>query len=58
MNNRILYTKPSITGLEVRYATDSAANSWGEHCFDYINPLKLPSGSIWGCSTSSLPSSR
>lgn len=37
MNNRILYTKPSITELEVRYATDAAANGWGDRCYDYIN---------------------
>ncbi|MEY9728262.1 perosamine synthetase [Bradyrhizobium yuanmingense] len=35
--SRILYTKPSITELEVRYATDAAANGWGERCYDYIN---------------------
>jgi len=34
--NRIYYTKPSITELEVRYAGDAAANGWGEHCYDYI----------------------
>ena len=34
--SRIYYTKPSITELEVRYATDAAANGWGEHCYDYI----------------------
>ena len=33
---RIYYTKPSITDLEVKYATDAAANGWGEHCYDYI----------------------
>ena len=33
---RISYTKPSITELEVRYATDAAANGWGEHCYAYI----------------------
>lgn len=27
---RIPYTKPSITDLEVSYATDAAANGWGE----------------------------
>ncbi|MEW6694019.1 MAG: DegT/DnrJ/EryC1/StrS family aminotransferase [Pseudomonadota bacterium] len=37
MSPRILYTKPSITELEVRYAADAAANGWGEHCYDYIN---------------------
>lgn len=37
MTNRILYTKPSITELEVRYATDAAANGWCDHCYDYIN---------------------
>ena len=37
MKPRIPYTKPSITELEVRYATDAAANGWGDHCYDYIN---------------------
>ena len=41
MNNnppsRIYYTKPSITELEIGYATDAAANGWGEHCYDYIH---------------------
>lgn len=36
MNSRIAYTKPSITDLEVRYATDAAANGWGERCYEYI----------------------
>lgn len=36
MKPRILYTKPSITDLEVKYATDAAANGWGDHCYDYI----------------------
>ncbi|MFM8442671.1 MAG: DegT/DnrJ/EryC1/StrS family aminotransferase [Methylococcus sp.] len=34
---RIPYTKPSITDLEVRYATDAAANGWGDQCYAYIN---------------------
>jgi len=33
---RILYTKPSITDLELRYAADAAANGWGERCYEYI----------------------
>ena len=37
MTSRILYTKPSITELEVGYATDAARNGWGEHCYDYLN---------------------
>jgi perosamine synthetase len=37
MKSRILYTKPSITELEVRYATDAAANGWGEKCYEYLN---------------------
>ncbi|BCX12098.1 MAG: hypothetical protein KatS3mg067_1036 [Thermosynechococcus sp.] len=36
MKSRILYTKPSITELEVRYATEAAANGWGERCYEYI----------------------
>lgn len=34
---RILYTKPSVTELETRYASDAAAHGWGEHCYDYLN---------------------
>lgn len=36
MKTRIPYTKPSITELEVRYATDAATNGWGEKCYEYI----------------------
>ena len=36
MMSRIYYTKPSITELEISYATDAAANGWGEKCYDYI----------------------
>ncbi|MGE3297380.1 MAG: DegT/DnrJ/EryC1/StrS family aminotransferase [Porticoccaceae bacterium] len=36
MKPRIHYAKPSITELEIRYATDAAANGWGENCYDYI----------------------
>lgn len=34
--NRIHYTKPSITDLETRYASDAAAHGWGERCYEYI----------------------
>jgi len=34
---RIYYTKPSITELEVSYATDAARNGWGDRCYEYIN---------------------
>jgi len=37
MNSRIYYTKPSITTLEVEYATDAAQNGWGENCYAYIS---------------------
>lgn len=37
MKSRILYTKPSITELEVAYATDAAANGWGDRCYEYID---------------------
>lgn len=37
MKSKILYTKPSITELEIQYATDAAKNGWGERCYDYIN---------------------
>jgi perosamine synthetase len=34
---KIFYTKPSISTLEIKYATDAATNGWGENCYDYIN---------------------
>lgn len=40
MKQRILYTKPSITDLEVTYATDAAANGWGERCYEYIEKFE------------------
>jgi perosamine synthetase len=40
MKSRILYTKPSITELEVRYVTDAAAKGWGDKCYEYINKFE------------------
>ncbi|NJN61440.1 MAG: DegT/DnrJ/EryC1/StrS aminotransferase family protein [Coleofasciculaceae cyanobacterium RL_1_1] len=37
MKPKIYYTKPSITELEVKYATDAARNGWGDRCYEYIN---------------------
>ncbi|WP_041914030.1 DegT/DnrJ/EryC1/StrS family aminotransferase [Geobacter sulfurreducens] len=37
MMSRIYYTKPSITEREIAYATDAAANGWGERCYEYID---------------------
>ena len=37
MKPRIPYTKPSITDLEVKYATDAVTNGWGEQCYAYID---------------------
>jgi perosamine synthetase len=37
MKERIYYTKPSITELEVEYATDAARNGWGDRCYEYID---------------------
>jgi len=34
--SRIYYTKPSITELEIRYATDAATHGWGKRCYEYI----------------------
>lgn len=36
MKKRIYYTKPSITDLEVEYATDAARHGWGDQCYAYI----------------------
>jgi perosamine synthetase len=40
MKSKIHYTKPSITELEVGYATDAARNGWGEKCYEYINKFE------------------
>lgn len=37
MSPRIPYSKPSITDLEIRYATDAATNGWGERHHEYID---------------------
>lgn len=37
MKIKIPYSKPSITDLEVRYASDAAVNGWGDQCYFYIN---------------------
>lgn len=36
MNERIAYTKPSITELEIAYAADAVRHGWGERCYEYI----------------------
>lgn len=38
--SKIHYTKPSITDLEISYATDAAANGWGERCYEYITKFE------------------
>lgn len=40
MKSRIAYTKPSITELEVEYATDAARNGWGPRCYEYISKFE------------------
>jgi dTDP-4-amino-4,6-dideoxygalactose transaminase len=37
MKSKIFYTKPSITSLEVSYATDAAINGWGDKCYNYVS---------------------
>jgi perosamine synthetase len=48
MTSRIAYAKPSITELEVSYATDAARNGWGEHCYDYLNRFEAQFGDHMG----------
>ncbi len=40
MQNKIYYTKPSITNLEVELARDAALNGWGESCYEYIDKFQ------------------
>lgn len=55
--SKIHYTKPSITDLEVKYATDAAKKGWGESCYDYIykfeNKFKEHIGIKYALATSS-----
>ena len=37
---KISYTKPSISELEIKYATDAAQNGWGEKCYEYIEKFE------------------
>ena len=37
MSQLIPYTKPSVTALEVGYASDAAANGWGHACYRYLD---------------------
>ena len=54
---KIVYTKPSISKLEVEYAADAAENGWGEKCYDYIirfeNEFAEYIGSKYAIATSS-----
>ena len=40
VENKILYTKPSITDLETEYAAAAAKNGWGDDCYKYINQFE------------------
>jgi perosamine synthetase len=57
MIDRIRYTRPSITELEVAYATDAARNGWGERCYEYISrfedAFRAHLGSRYAIATSS-----
>lgn len=44
----IPFAKPSITTLEVEYATDAARNGWGKHCYDYIKKFEKAFSSYLG----------
>ncbi len=36
----IPYSLPSITDLEIKYATEAARNGWGDQCYKYINDFE------------------
>ena len=54
---KIPYSKPSITQLEIDYATDAVSTGWGEKCYEYIhkfeNLIKSHLGVKYAISTSS-----
>ena len=40
IKTKIPYTKPSITDLEIKYASDAARHGWGEDCYTYIETFE------------------
>ncbi len=54
---KIHYTKPSITELEISYATDAVTHGWGDRCYEYIgrfeNAFKQHLGVSYAIATSS-----
>jgi perosamine synthetase len=40
MIKSIYYTKPSITELELAYASDAVKNGWGNRCYEYIDKFE------------------
>lgn len=40
VKDRIFYTKPSITDLEISYANDAVSNGWGDRCYEYIEKFE------------------
>ena len=48
MRPRIFYTKPSITELEIHYATDAVTYGWGSRCYEYIDRFEAAFGQHLG----------
>lgn len=46
---KINYTKPSITQLEIEYANDAVTNGWGDKCYQYIDRFEREFASYIGC---------
>lgn len=46
---KISYTKPSITRLEIDYANDAVTNGWGEKCYQYIDRFEREFAAYIGC---------
>jgi perosamine synthetase len=38
---KIHYTKPSITAIEIEKATDAATNGWGPRCYEYLDLFEM-----------------
>jgi perosamine synthetase len=57
MNQRIDYTKPSISELEIGYVNDAVRNGWGPRCYEYIGrfeqSFKMHLGVKYAIATSS-----
>lgn len=48
-SSKILYTKPSITSLEIERATKAVSDGWGVDCYQYVEQFETGFAKYIGC---------